>query len=479
MSIIVKREPDFALARSRLLQQVLVVHDELAIPERLREVAQGKYYYIRTYGCQANVRDEETMRGLLEEAGFAPAPDELAADLIILNTCAVRANAEDKAFGELGQLKGLKDQKKDLVVAVGGCMVQQTHIVTRLLDRYRHVDLLFGTHNIHQLLDLLDEVYADGKRLVDVPSIPETQHEALPARRLQRHKAFVNIMYGCDKFCTYCIVPYTRGRERSRQMADILAECHDLIAKGYREITLLGQNVNAYGKDFKDGTDFAALLEEVAKTGIDRLRFTTSHPWDFSSRMIEVIARHPNIMKAIHLPFQAGDDGILRLMGRRYTRESYLSLTREMKANIPGLALTTDIIVGFPNETEAQFQKTLEVVKEVGFDGCFTFIYSPRQGTPASRIPDNVADKTKHERFDRLVEIVEREAEMKAAALVGTVQTVLVDGYSKKNDQVLSGYTEGNKLVHFPGSEEMIGTIVKVRITESHVYSLRGEYVPD
>jgi len=476
MSINIKHEPDLVAARSRLLQQVLVVHDQIAIPEHLKKIAQGKSYFIRTYGCQANVRDEETMRGLLEEAGFTSAESEQTADLIILNTCAVRENAEDKAFGEIGQIKGMKQHNKDLVVAVGGCMVQQAHIVTTLIDKYKHVDLLFGTHNIHQLLDLLDEVYAKRERIVDVPSTPSSHHEALPSRRLHHHKAFVNIMYGCDKFCTYCIVPYTRGRERSRSMNDILVECNDLVKAGYQEITLLGQNVNAYGKDFKDGTDFAMLLEQVALTGIPRLRFTTSHPWDFSSRMIETIAKHPNIMKAIHLPVQAGDNGILRLMGRRYTRESYLRLVTEMKAKIPGLALTTDIIVGFPNENEEQFLETLSLVKEVGYDGAFTFIYSPRQGTPAARIHDNVANSVKHERFDRLVEAVEETTMKSSHSFVGTTQAVLVDGFSKKNERMLSGYTETNKLVHFKGDETLIGKIVNVRIVSSHVYSLRGEY---
>ncbi|MFA5235821.1 MAG: tRNA (N6-isopentenyl adenosine(37)-C2)-methylthiotransferase MiaB [Bacilli bacterium] len=477
MAIIVKQSPDLARARSRLHHNVLVVHDEIAVSQRLKDIAWGKTYYIRTYGCQANVRDEETMRGLLEAAGFRSVASEYEADLVILNTCAVRENAEDKVFGEIGVLKGIKSHKKDLVVAVGGCMVQQAHIVTTIVDKYRHVDLLFGTHNIHQLLELLEEVYVSKTRLVDVPSVPTLANENLPTRRLQTHKAFVNVMYGCDKFCTYCIVPYTRGRERSRPREDVLSECRRLVADGYQEITLLGQNVNAYGKDFDRAYDFAHLLEEVALTGIPRLRFTTSHPWDFSSRMIEVIAKYPNIMKAIHLPVQSGHDHVLRLMGRRYTRNQYLTLVQEMKDKIPGLSLTTDIIVGFPNETEEEFVSTVSLVETVGYDGAFTFIYSMRQGTPAARMADNVTSEVKHERFMRLVAAVEREAEKKAMALVGTRQKVLVDGYSKKNESVLSGYTEGNRLVHFQGDESLIGSIVEVRIVESHLYSFVGELI--
>lgn len=477
MPIEIKQTPNLSVARSRLHQQVLILHDEIAIPERLRQVAVGKHYFIRTYGCQANVRDEETMRGLLEAAGFTPCELEKDADLVILNTCAVRENAEDKVFGQIGVLKGIKQANKDLVVAIGGCMVQQAHIVTDMIDKYKHVDLMFGTHNIHQLLDMLDEVYATRTRLVSIPSLTSESHEAMPTKRLHRYKAFVNIMYGCDKFCTYCIVPYTRGRERSRPIADILSECRQLVADGYQEITLLGQNVNAYGKDQGPGYDFASLLEDVAKTGIPRLRFTTSHPWDFSQRMIEVIAKYPNIMKAIHLPVQSGNNGILRLMGRRYTRESYLQLVANMRQAMPNLVITTDIIVGFPNETEAQFNDTLSLVREVGYDGAFTFIYSPRVGTPAARMVDNVAPALKHQWFDQLVKEVEANAVIRADALVGQTLKVLVDGVSKRNEKVLSGYSEGNKLVHFLGDETLIGKIVNVKITSSHLYSVHGELV--
>ncbi len=477
MVINIKERPDLTIARSRLHQQVLILHDEIVIPESLRQIASGKKYFIRTYGCQANVRDEETMRGLLELAGFTSVDHELNADLVILNTCAVRENAEDKVFGEVGVLKGIKQNKKDLVIAIGGCMVQQAHIVTDMIDKYKHVDLLFGTHNIHQLLDLLDEVYTNKTRVIDVPSMTTSSHEALPISRLHRYKAFVNIMYGCDKFCTYCIVPYTRGRERSRPKEDIINECQTLVSQGYQEITLLGQNVNAYGKDKRDGYDFASLLNDVASTGIPRLRFTTSHPWDFTMEMLNVMAKHSNIMKAIHLPVQSGNNQILRGMGRRYTNESYRDLVKKMRIAMPDVTITTDIIVGFPNETSEQFLDTLSLVKDIGYDGCFTFIYSPRVGTPAARMKDNVSSQTKHERFEQLITVVEEAAKLKADALVGKTLKVLVDGISKKKQQVLSGYSEGNKLVHFSGDETLIGKIVKVKIIASHLYSVLGELV--
>ena len=284
-------------------------------------------------------------------------------------------------------------------------------------------------------------------------------------------------MYGCDKFCTYCIVPYTRGRERSRLFDDILQECRLLVEQGYQEITLLGQNVNAYGKDLKNGTTFALLLEEVAKLGIPRLRFTTSHPWDFSQEMIDVIARYDNVMKSIHLPVQSGNDEILRKMARRYNSETYRQLVDMMKAKIPGLSLTTDIIVGFPNETYDQFLDTLKMVEYVQYDNAFTFIYSPREGTPAAKMVDDVSDEDKHTRFNELVEVVEKYAKQNAEAMVGNIYKVLVEGTSKRNEQVLSGYTESNKLVHFIGEDHLIGHIVEVKITESKVYSMRGELV--
>ena len=454
-------------------------YKEIVVPTSLKEFAKGKTYHIHTYGCQANYRDEEIMAGLLEKAGFCKGNSEKEADIIILNTCAVRENAEKKVFGKIGDLKSFKINNKNAIVAICGCMVQQKHIIEHINKTYPHVDLIFGTHNIVDLLNLLDEVITKRLRIVDVKSLPGDIHENLPSVRKSNFKAFVNISYGCDKFCTYCIVPYTRGKERSRKMVDILKECQELKDLGYKEVTLLGQNVNAYGKDLKDGSSFARLLDEVAKIGIPRVRFLTSHPWDFSSDMIDVIAKHKNIMKYIHLPVQSGNDEILRLMGRRYTSEQYLKLVNEIKTKIPDVALSTDIIVGFPNETYEQFLDTLKIVKEVKYWSAFTFIYSPRNNTPAAKIKDNVTPKEKNQRFQELVKTLEEVIDPINKSLVGKVFPVLVESPSEKNKDLLSGYTEHNKLVHFKGDKKLIGEIVNVKIIESHLYFLVGELVDD
>lgn len=477
MACKVVNKPDMQKAAKRNKEPVSISYDDLKVSEKIRNIAKTRSYFIRTYGCQANVRDEELMSGILEYAGFHKAKTIEEANVIILNTCAVRENAEDKVFGEIGQLKGLKGKGVDRIIAVSGCMIQQSHIVDIIETKYRHVDLLFGTHNIDNILNLLEEVYEKKTRLIDVSSQMGEIHENLPSIRLEKYKAFVNIMYGCDKFCTYCIVPYTRGKERSRKMEDIISECQELVQKGYQEITLLGQNVNAYGKDLGDGSSFTTLLEEVAKLGIARLRFTTSHPWDFSFEMIDVIAKYDNIMPFIHLPVQSGNDEILRLMGRRYNVKQYKELVDRMREKIPNLALSTDIIVGFPNETYEQFLDTVKLVEYVQYDSAFTFIYSPRVGTPASKMKDNVSLEEKHRRFNELVEVLEKSITKSADRLVGHTLKVLVDGYSKKNKDLLSGYSEENKLVHFKGSPDLVGKIVKVKIKESHVYSVIGELV--
>lgn len=454
-------------------------YDDITVPETLKEFAKGKKYYIHTYGCQANYRDEEIMAGLLEKAGFCRGNSENDSDVVILNTCAVRENAEQKVFGKIGDLKAFKAENKNRVVAVCGCMVQQKHVIEHINKTYLHVDLIFGTHNIIELLDLLNEVILKKLRVVDVKSLPGDIHEKLPSVRQSNFKAFVNISYGCDKFCTYCIVPYTRGKERSRKMKDILDECRELKELGYKEVTLLGQNVNAYGKDLKDGSSFALLLDEVAKLGIPRVRFLTSHPWDFSSEMIDVIAKHDNIMKYIHLPVQSGNDEILKLMGRRYTSEKYLNLVKEIKEKIPNVALSTDIIVGFPNETYEQFLDTLKIVIEVKYWSAFTFIYSPRKNTPAAKIVDNVTPKEKNLRFQELVNTLAEVIEPINKTLVGKTFPVLVESISEKNKEMLSGYTEHNKLVHFKGDPKLIGQIVNIKITESHLYFLNGEIVSE
>ena len=442
--------------------------------EDLKSLVKGQKYYIRTYGCQANVRDEETMRAMLEDVGYSFSEDIENVDVIIINTCAVRENAEDKVYGEIGNLKRLRKRNKKLVLAICGCMVEQPEILKRLMDTFPEVNLFFGTHEIAQLLDLIYESLTTGERIVSIESKQGEVVEFVNDCRNNHYKAYVNIIYGCNKFCSYCIVPYTRGKERSRHFEDVINECQKLIDAGYQEITLLGQNVNAYGKDLDEGYDFADLLEAVAKLGIPRLRFTTSHPWDFSSKMIDVIAKYPNIMKFIHLPVQSGNDEILRKMGRRYTREQYLNLVKEMREKIPGLSLSTDIIVGFPNETEEQFQDTCSLVK---YEAAFTFIYSPRRGTPAAKMEDNVSKETKVRRFQELVKHLEKGIEEHSNSMIGKTYDVLVDGVSKTDDNMLSGYTEENKLVHFKGDVSLVGTIVKVKINESHTYSMIGEIV--
>ena len=470
-----KSLPDAKLQRQRNTS-FSFSYDEINISETLTNYAKGKTYYIHTYGCQANYRDEEIISGILTKAGFAKANDENA-DIIILNTCAVRENAEDKVFGKIGELKAIKAKNKNAIIAICGCMVQQIHIINKILDIYKHVDLIFGTHNITDLPKLLDEIILKRNKIVDVKSQPSLIEENLPSTRLSSFKAFVNISYGCDKFCTYCIVPYTRGKERSRKMEDILNECRELKEAGYQEVTLLGQNVNAYGKDFKDGTTFAKLLEEVAKLNIPRIRFLTSHPWDFKEEMIDVIAKYDNIMKYIHLPVQSGSSEILKLMGRRYTSDQYKQLVTLIRSKIKDVYLSTDIIVGFPNETEEQFQETLEMVKFAQYDSAFTFIYSPRNNTPAAKMVDNVTREEKSSRFKRLVAELEKSVSASSMAMVGKTFKVLVEGASEKDNSMLSGYTEGNKLVHFKGDLSLVGKIVDVKIIASHTYSLIGELI--
>lgn len=455
------------------------IREPLVVPPAVAEFGKGRAYLIKTFGCQGNVRDEEIMAGYLEAAGMHRTEIESEAGLVIINTCAVRENAEDKVYGEIGKFKANHKKDPSFVLCVCGCMMQETGIAERLVKSYPYVNLIFGTHNLSNILQLLDERLARKKDLVDVLSYPGDIVENLPSIRLDSYKAFVNIGYGCDKFCTYCIVPYTRGRERSRTREDIIKECRELVEEGYQEITLLGQNVNSYGKDFHDGTSFATILEDVAKLGIPRLRFMTSHPWDFSDEMLEVIAKYDNIMPCIHLPVQSGSSTMLRRMGRRYTREQYLDLVKRIRGKIPGCALTTDIIVGFPNETEEEFEDTLTLCEEVKYDAAFTFIYSPRKGTPAAALKDDVPDSVKHERFNRLLKVVEAGVMSHSCQMVGKTYAVLVDGPSKKDPKMLSGYTESNKLINFEGPAYLKGQIVDVEIIEDRAFSMTGRLTKD
>ncbi len=477
-----RKQPGWALpnlkeAQIRTNKEAVIEKSLFQIPEQIRMLGQGKTYYLRTYGCQANERDSETLAGILDELNFTSVEHPEEADVILLNTCAIRKNAEDKVLGELGSLKRLKNDKPDIVFGLCGCMAQEEEVMDLLLNKYRHVNLIFGTHNIHRLPELLYDVMVNGKRSVEVLSKEGEVIENLPVKRFGAHKAWVNIMYGCDKFCTYCIVPYTRGKERSRLMDDILEEVRTLKKDGFKEITLLGQNVNSYGKDLHIEGGFARLLEETAKTGIERIRFTTSHPWDFTDEMIDVIAKYDNIMPFIHLPVQSGDSDILKIMGRRYTREQYLTLFHKIEERIPNCAISTDIIVGFPNESEEQFQNTLSLVDECKFDNAFTFIYSPREGTPAAKMADNIPLEVKQRRLQELNDKWNHYAKEKNEAYLGKTVKVLVDGASKKNHEVYSGYTDTNKLVNFKVKNAKPGEIVTVKITACKTFSLDGEQI--
>jgi len=435
---------------------------------------QGKKYFIRTYGCQMNVHDSEEIVASVENLGFERVEVMEQADLVILNTCAIRENVHDKVFGYLGRLKHLKRENPDLLIAIGGCMPQQEHVVSEILHKHPYVDIVFGTHNIHDLPKMILEHHQ--KQNIEVYSMEGDVYENVLYHRDSSITAWVNIMYGCDKFCTYCIVPYTRGKQRSRKLLDILAEVQSLKNQGYQEITLLGQNVNAYGKDLSEEASFAELLEKVALIGIPRVRFVTSHPWDFTDEMIDVIAKYENIMPYIHLPLQSGSSRILKLMGRRYTKEEYLTLYQKMKERIANVSITTDIIVGFPGETEEDFQDTLDVVKTCEYDGAYTFIFSPREGTPASKMVDQTPLVVKEERLHRLNELVNHFSLQNNQKYIGKTVSVLIQGISEKDHTKVYGYTETMKLVNVSAPKETIGQIIPVRILEAKSFSLDGEY---
>ncbi len=437
---------------------------------------QGKKYFLRTYGCQMNEHDGEEMKGILEFYGMIPTDDMESSDVILLNTCAIRENAHEKVFGYLGRIKHLKKQRPDVIVGIGGCMSQEENIVEEIKKRHPYVNFVFGTHNIHELGRLLLEA-KEGSQDIQVYSIEGDVYENVLYKRDSKITAYVNIIYGCDKFCTYCIVPYTRGKERSRKIEEIVKEIEHLKQEGYQEVTLLGQNVNAYGKDFHDGTEFSDLLEKVAETKIPRIRFVTSHPWNFTDRMIDDIAKYDNIMPYIHLPIQSGSNRILKLMGRRYTKEEYLELFQKMKEKIPNVSITTDIIVGFPGEEESDFLETLDVVEKCKFDGAFTFIFSPREGTPATKLKDDTPKEEKEKRLARLNERVNFYSKWNNEKLVGEVVPVLILGESEKDSSKVYGYTDTFKLVNVISSKENIGKIISVKITDAKSFSLDGEEV--
>ena len=438
-----------------------------------RELGVGKTYFVKTYGCQMNEHDSENLKALLEEMNFSEARDYESADLVLLNTCSIRENAHNKAFGMLGRLKHLKESKPDLVIGLCGCMAQEEKVVDEILKKYKYVNFVFGTHNIERLPDLLLENFQKGKQVIEVYSTEGDVVENIPVKRESEYKAFVNIIYGCDKFCTYCIVPFTRGKQRSRTPEDIISEVQGLVDSGYKEVTLLGQNVNAYGKDLDINYTMENLLEDVSKTGIPRIRFVTSHPWDFTDNMIDVIAKYDNVMPYIHLPVQSGSSRILKLMGRRYTKEEYLTLFHKIRERVPNCTISTDIIVGFPGETEEDFQETLGLVNECKFDNAFSFVYSPREGTAAAKLKDEVPLKEKENRLYRLNDDLNKYFLISNQKMLNKVVDVLVEGINEKGK--LFGYTDTNKLINFSGSEDNIGNIIKVKVIDAKTWSLDGE----
>ena len=451
--------------------------EDYIFDDKLKKLGKDKTYFIKTYGCQMNEHDSENIKAMLDEMSFKEIDIMEKADLVILNTCAIRENAHNKAFGMLGRLGHLKEEKKDLIIGLCGCMAQEESVVKEIMEKYKYVDLVFGTHNLYNLPSLLDKIINKNEKQIEVYSIEGNIIENIPVKRDSKYKAWVNIMYGCDKFCTYCIVPFTRGKQRSRKPEYIINEVKKLVFDNYKEVTLLGQNVNAYGKDLMIDYDMASLLEDVAKTGIKRIRFVTSHPWDFNDRMIEIIGKYPNIMPYIHLPLQSGSDKILKLMGRRYTKESYIELALKIKEKIPNVSLTTDIIVGFPGETKEDFEETIDVVNKVKFDSAFTFIFSPRIGTPAARMQDNVSLNEKNERLYTLNNLINKYSREKNESYLGKIVPVLLEDFSEKNHNMLMGYTDTMKLVNVKADKSNVGKIVNVKITDVKTWSMDGEIV--
>ncbi len=460
--------PDLCIAKDR--QKTPISY--LDIKHDYQPVFKNKKYFLRTYGCQMNVHDSEEIKYYLEALGFEATDILDEADVVVLNTCAIRENAKDKVYGYLGRCKHLKKLKPDLIICLCGCLMEQPHEIENLRHNHSYIDIIIGTHNLHDLPALI--IQKSPVQQIEVFSNSDQVWENVRYERDSKVCAWINITYGCDKFCTYCIVPYTRGRERSRKMENILQEVQELKAAGYQEVTLLGQNVNAYGNDLNLGYDFATLLEEVAKIGIPRIRFVTSHPWNFTDQMIEVIAKYDNVMPYVHLPIQSGSDAILKKMNRRYTIAEYKELFHKIKAKVKNVAITTDIIVGFPNETAKDFQATLDIVKECEFDNAFTFIYSPRVGTAAALMKDEVSMAEKQKRLKQLNDLVNSYSLKSNQKLLGQTVKVLVTEASEKDQHKVCGYTETMKLVNIEGGQDLIGKIIDVTITEAKSFSLDG-----
>ena len=455
--------------------------------KKVKKINQDKNlkYTILTMGCQLNENDSEKLCGMLEKMGYTKTEKQNDADLALFNTCCVRENAEDKLFGKLGELKRLKEQK-GIIIAIGGCMMQEKHITDKIKESYPFVDILFGTHTLHKFPEDLYKVIEEKRKLEDILDIDGKIYEGLPIKRDSKIKASVTIMNGCNNFCSYCIVPYVRGRERSRQPRDIIEEVKKLAKEGYKEITLLGQNVNSYLRvereknipfeEYQGVNSFATLLRTINKIdGIERIRFISPHPKDFTDDVIEAIADCEKVCKLVHLPLQSGNTKVLKEMNRKYTKEQYLNLVEKMKNKIPNLTLSTDIIVGFPGETDEEFEDTLEVVEKVRFEQVYMFIYSRRVGTPGDKMQNQIPEDIKHKRFDKLKALVESQIEENNKKYIGTTQKILVEGESKNNSNMLSGRTESNKVVIFEGSKELIDKIINIKIISQHMWYLKGE----
>ena len=437
-----------------------------------------KTYHILTYGCQMNEHDSEKIGGMLTSIGYEETDDDRNADLVIFNTCLIRENAALKVYGKLGEIKGLKRDKPDMLVAVCGCMMQKEEMRKKILKSFSFVDIIFGTNTIQELPGLIYDVEFNKKKRVDIIDNTELIYENMPKSRKFKYKALVNITYGCNNFCTYCVVPYVRGREKSRNPNEIINEVKMLAQEGCKEITLLGQNVNSYGSNLENKFTFAELLYEINKIdGIERIRFMTSHPKDLTDELIKAIKECDKVCNHVHLPVQAGSNEILQKMNRKYTKEHYLNLVEKIKNEIPDVAITTDIIVGFPGETEEDFQETIEVIKKTQYDSAYTFLYSVRKGTKAAEMENQIPDDVKHERFDRLLDVLYPIALERNSQCIGKVYPVLVESVSKTSDNNLTGRSEHFRLVHFKGSEDLIGEIVNVKITNVKTFHMEGEII--
>ena len=471
--------------QKQYMQKVKEINENMKLKDK--ENNKKLKYTILTMGCQLNENDSEKLCGMLEEMGYEKTENQQEADIALFNTCCVRENAEDKLFGKLGELKRLKEEK-GIIIAIGGCMMQEKHITDKIKQSYPFVDIIFGTHTLQRFPEDLYKVLTEKIKLEDILDIDGKVYEGLPIKRDSSIKASVTIMNGCNNFCSYCIVPYVRGRERSREPRAIIEEVKDLAKQGYKEITLLGQNVNSYLRverekhipfeECEGVHSFATLLEAINKIdGIERIRFVSPHPKDFTDDVIDAISKCDKVCKLVHLPLQSGNTKVLKEMNRKYTKEQYLNLVDKMKAKIPNLTLSTDIIVGFPGETDEEFEDTLDVVRKVKFEQVYMFIYSRRVGTPGDRMENQIPEEIKHKRFDKLKELVESQIEENNQKYVGTIQKVLVEGESKNNQELLTGRTDSNKVVIFEGDKSLIGQMINLKIVSEHMWYLKGEVV--